>query len=301
MNARQISKVKRNSKVVTLLENNIGIVEKVPVFYSYFGELKANVKAIEITGARQQQNLEGFTRDKIKVRKLLQDQVCEISSALCSFANANKNNTLHELVYCTPSSLDAMGYEDILFFSRTLLHEAEENNDALVANAIDEQALQSYKLLVEEYAGIISSPDMEGDSRQALGTLLVTLFKENDLLHKKKMLPAARVFRKTHPEFYTKYLLSLRSTNPRTINSQAAGFITNKVTGKILRGASVIAEGTSYHTLSNNKGKYRLKIPESGFYTLVIELEGYEPQRVTEVEISIGKVFTADVQLKPLF
>lgn len=301
MNAKQIKKTKKTRKVIKHLDDNIEIVKKVPAFFGLFGDLKTNAMAIEITGGRQQQNRTGFSRDKEKVRQWLEEETFEISSALCSLAAINKNNTLEKLVYCTPSWMDGQSHDDILIFSRTVLQEAEDNKDALVDHAVTGEKIATYKLLVEEFDGVIEAPEMAGDFRKAQSDALVALFKENDELHKKKMLPAARVFRKTDPEFYATYLLCLRTPDPRTVNSQAAGFIRNKVTGNVLRGATIRAEGTAYKTISDNKGKYRLKIPESGFYTLVIELEGYETLRITEAEISLGKILSLDIELKPLF
>ncbi|MDX1421196.1 MAG: TonB-dependent receptor [Rubricoccaceae bacterium] len=76
---------------------------------------------------------------------------------------------------------------------------------------------------------------------------------------------------------------------------EIAGQITDAATGEPIPGATVLVEGTSYGTSSNDDGRYRLRLPATT-YALAYSFVGYETLRDT-LTITRQQTLTRDVAL----
>lgn len=297
MTIKQYLKLSKNHSVINYLNGFIEILKTIPMLYLFFEGLKLNVAAIESISGQQFVNLKGVSRNKGKVKRSLEAQSLIMSKVICAFAVATGNTLLHDKVYCTKSSLEKMLDEELLSFGRIVLKEAETYKQDMVDYALSDQVIKSYETLVNEYADVLTAPQRAQKNGKTLGSSLVTLFKENDIIHKKKMEPLASLLKDKYPEFYEGYLHCLEERDANTINSKAAGTIKDKATGKLLRSVQVRAEGTLFSVSSGKTGKFQLRIPDPGFYTLVFEMEGYQTVILKEVEIKLGQTISFDIEM----
>ncbi len=95
--------------------------------------------------------------------------------------------------------------------------------------------------------------------------------------------------------------LVLVASGAATTQTQDAGAVvgrvTDKKTGSVLAGATVVVDGTSQSATTGNDGRYRIADVASGTYTLRARYIGYAPG-VASVAVSAGQEATADLALE---
>lgn len=77
------------------------------------------------------------------------------------------------------------------------------------------------------------------------------------------------------------------------------GHVTDAADGTALVGASVVVRGTGTGVATDRRGSYRLTLPASGAYTLVVRFLGYDTKSV-DIAVRAGTSERADVELKPV-
>lgn len=89
---------------------------------------------------------------------------------------------------------------------------------------------------------------------------------------------------------------------PSPAHPQAAGRVVGRIveagTGRPLPGARVSVQGTGITALSGVDGRYALSGVPAGSRTIVVELIGYAPKTITEVEVDASGTASLDVALE---
>ena len=71
-------------------------------------------------------------------------------------------------------------------------------------------------------------------------------------------------------------LMAVVAAGAQTVVS---GLVRDAQTGKVLSSVSIMAEGSSQHTVTNDEGRFRLRVPRQPHYLLLSHV-GYQPLRV---------------------
>ncbi|MDZ7276259.1 MAG: TonB-dependent receptor [candidate division KSB1 bacterium] len=78
-----------------------------------------------------------------------------------------------------------------------------------------------------------------------------------------------------------------------------AGRVLDQETGSGLPGASVQLEGTTRGAAADANGDFFILNVPPGSYVVRVQMMGYEPVRVTAVQVSVNRTATVEVKLKP--
>ncbi len=82
-------------------------------------------------------------------------------------------------------------------------------------------------------------------------------------------------------------------------NLRVMGHVRNAEDGAPLVGASVYLQGTGFGASTDEDGSFRLENVPPGDYTLVVALLGFQPRRVTHLQIREDQVTRVEIQLHP--
>ncbi len=80
---------------------------------------------------------------------------------------------------------------------------------------------------------------------------------------------------------------------------KVAGLVTDASTGEPLTGANVFLEGTSLGAAVGADGEFYIINVPAGNYTLVVQMVGYETQRITNFRVSVNRTANVDIALRP--
>lgn len=297
MNKRYSSRLSMNNTLLTLFEKYIEIVKLIPAFYLLYLMLKANVAAISSTEQSRSTKREGGITDKNVLRSLLEKQALVISSLMAAFAAATKNNELLKKISFSREQLRRQDDEALVITCGIISSAAGEYEEGLIPYAVTTDMIKAFDKQTDEFKKESKEPELSKKERKRQGGSLVTLFSENRSLLRDQMDKVAVGFADTHPEFYADYLNCRQIKDSRTNHTRAKGNITNKATGKVLRGVTVTAEGTTFSAVTNRNGNFKLLIPTPGIYTLVFTIEGYGTVTITNVEIKLGQSTSVDIEM----
>jgi len=297
MNKKYASRLNMNKVLLTHLEKNIDIIKQVPAFFVLYQQLKENVNAISSTDEGYLAKREGTTTDKNAERSKLQKKLFTTSSIMVAFATKTGNNELREKISFTRHELSRLTDEALVTTARIIIAAAREHQDELAPYSVSATMISEAETLTTSFEQSSVKPELTIKERKRLGNSLATLFKENKALLIGQMDNLAESFAETNPDFYEGYLQCRSIKDPRTNHTRATGSVTNKATGKVVRGVVVTAEGTDYSTLTNRNGEFRLRIPAPGTYTLVFTLAGYGTEKLTGVEIKLGQSTAVEIEM----
>ncbi len=93
------------------------------------------------------------------------------------------------------------------------------------------------------------------------------------------------------------FLLTLAIVSMAGVTGKIAGTITDKETGEPLPGANVIIEGSNRGAAADANGKYVILNVPPGNYSLRVQMMGYTPSVVTEVQVFSDRTRQIDVEL----
>jgi hypothetical protein len=131
----------------------------------------------------------------------------------------------------------------------------------------------------------------------ALTQQLKSLFKQGDAQLKSSMDKLMLNFKSTDKEFFDTYTSAREIMDAATSSTNITGTVTDSKTSKPVRGVSIAVDGKPYSAISNSKGKYILKIPVPGVYTIKFIKEGYQDKMEKGIEVAIGKSTTLNVTM----
>lgn len=291
------SRLNMNKVLLAHLEKNIDIINQVPAFFTAYQQLKENVNAISSTDEGYLAKREGTTTDKNVQRSQLQKKLFAASSLMVAFATKTGNNELLKKISFTRHELNRLADEALVTTARIITAAAREHQDELAPYSLSAVMISEVEALTTSFEKNSVKPELAIKERIRLGKSLATLFIENTALLRRQMDKLAIAFADTNPDFYQDYLQCRSIKDPRTNHTRATGSVTNKATGKVVRGVMVTAEGTDYSTLTNRNGEFRLHIPAPGIYTLVFTMPGYGTEKRTGVDIKLGQSTPVEIEM----
>ena len=283
--------------MLTIILKFKSVVSKVPAFARLADELKNNVSDLENAVIRLSENDEGITDGKRNIRLLLAEQTSVLAGALGSFAIDKNLFELQKKIATNKSLLRNAAAGKLLAFSRIVLQEMTAREADLVSYNITKEVITEYEALINELAANIASPQAASTTKKRLAGDLKALINANRLLQNKRMKPLARMFRKTDPDFFQEYMAATKIRTPNTRHSRLEGRITDAVTGLALAGVKITAENTSFSSVSDRNGEYRLLIPEKGDYRVSFEKAGYNTFTRENVNIVMGRATEQDITM----
>jgi hypothetical protein len=297
MTSRQEAKLNMYNAVVTHCDSNAAIVASVPAFQTSVNSFKDVYNNILETAQLEAQVISGIAMDKTSLRKELAQQAADIAAAVYAFASAAVNNTLKEQVNFSVSDLLHQKDELLGSVCTNISNAANDNIAGLADYGITAGTLTDFNTLIGNYTLAVSAPRNAVAQRSSYSAGLKSLFKQGDDILKNQMDKIINQFKNTQPLFYDTYKNNRIIIDEGTSATQVDGVITQSGTETTLSAVSVQVVGQSYNTASNGSGKYKLKIPVPGAYSIQFSKSGFVSKTIDNVEITLGQSTSLDVQL----
>ncbi len=181
-------------------------IAKVPKFANAMLKLKEVSVKIQAIQVQQERDITGVAEDKHKTLNQLIDLMVEISGALQSYALEKENNTLHERINFTESTIDKLPHSVINNTAELIIEEADKlTPEELTAEGISAEELTELKSLQAKFKVILQAPRQAIIDRSNQTEELRELFSEAADIKKKVLDNLITQFKRKDPEFYRKY------------------------------------------------------------------------------------------------
>lgn len=300
MTSRQEAKLNMYNAVINYCDENTAITATIPAFATVLAAFIAETTALDTTAQLEAQVITGVAINKADLKQSLCTSAEVLAAALYAYATAEEDPILQEKAKYSYSDLFKLKDDELTLIVQNLHNDANTIVASLENYGVTAATLTSLQNLIEEYSDTVSAPRNAAAQRKAYGTQLKTLFKEVDDILKKQLDKLAVQFKTTQPEFYNTYKNNRKIINAPTSSTQVKGIVVDSVTSLPLYNAEVAVPDSEYVTTTGLDGKFTLKIPIPGIYTLLVTLEGYQTLEVPNVEISLGQTTNLELQMTPM-
>lgn len=284
-----------------------------------FGQLGANITAINVNLGFQTGTTKGITLDKKALRTSLNEISLAILSPARAWAISEENNSLAEMFHVTPTELNYMKDDTVGAFCR-MRHGLVNDKVALMTDyGITTVLLETWASAIDAYEAVLANPrnaivtrKQKTANLKSLFQLTSKLFSENlDLL----MVPLSL----SNPEEYGLYRSARiiidhkgkkkggNSPQPPTQGTVIDGLVFNADTDMPLEGLTVTATypdssvaGTATTTA---QGAFKITIqqlPLAGQNTLMLHatFDGYEDAN-TPLVVEAGRAYLQNIPMTP--
>lgn len=298
MNARQETWLSMYHAVIAHCDNHPAITAAVPAFATLLAELKAKKAAITSIATKEAQLSSTPATPKEASRISLCNKASEVAAIVFAFATAQKDHKLKEEVRTSFTKLRRL-QDELLAPACMNIHKAATNNIAALAPwGITPATLTNFLAIINQYRSAISMPRNTTSLRSAYTAELKKLFTETNQLLKTQLDKVALQFKTTEPNFYNAYITNRIIIDAPTSPTRIKGIITGS-SKEPLSDVKIQVMGKEYSTTSDSQGKYSLKIPQPGTYTLHFSKEGFTEKTAENILLKLGKTKRLSITLIP--
>jgi Carboxypeptidase regulatory-like domain len=299
MTSKQEAKLNMYNAVIAFCNQNEITVAEIPAFVTALENLAAKKSQIDDTAQQEAIIITGITINKANLKSTMVASATSIASAGFAYATSVNNPVLKEKFKFTSSDFQRFKDDELPLIVQNIHDNANSVAAQLVAFGITAPMITAFQTQITNFSNAVPSPRNAAAQRKALRELLVTYFKEADLILKEQMDKLALQYKTSDPEFYNSYRNNRIIVNAPTSASQAAGIIKLLNADAVIAGVAVTVTGQPYNTTSGVDGSYSLKIPVPGLYTINFTKAGYQPLQSPNILIKLGETTTLNVELTP--
>lgn len=299
MTSKQEAKLNMYNAVLAFCDQFHSTVDTIPAFTTAVDDFIAQKDQIDTIAQQEAIIITGITINKANLKKTMVASATSIASAGFAYATSVNNPVLKEKFKFTSSDFQRFKDDELPLIVQNIHDDANAVAAQLVAFGITAPMLTAFQTEITNYSNAVPSPRNAASQRKALRELLVTYFKEADLILKERMDKLALQFKTSDPEFYNSYRNNRIIINAPTSASAAAGVVKAVTVDVAIPGVAVTVTGQPYNTTTGADGSYSLKIPVPGLYTINFTKAGYTPLQIPNVLIKLGETTTLNADLTP--
>lgn len=278
------------------LKENEVITKDIPAFSEAWQAANTTLNAVAEAENLRQMNRQGIIASKKQYLAQISHQALAISSAIVTYASANKDNGLKETMTFTSSELSYTSIQQLGARVSNILSTAKNLREELKKYGISDEVLTGFARLVEQYLPSANLPRINTNNRKNAREQVIELLKQLQEQMDNQIDKLMVQFRLSHPEFYNKYLISRTVVNPGHRKTRVEGLALEEGTGALLGGVQVMIEQSNLATETMADGSYSLKTPGLTNATLVFKKEGYQTVSV-QLEIKRGQIVKQTVEM----
>lgn len=298
------------------LKSNKPLLESLPEYLLYEGELGSNIEEIISTKELQIRNTAGLSKNKEILRNKLVKETLDVSEVIEAYARLTGNVVLGNKVHFTETHLKRAPGSMLCDSAMVVYANATEHATSLEKYGVTASMLTSLNGSIGAYKAVLPVTHSSKASSKQITTKLKELFKANDdILEKLDSLMV--MVKKAHPDFYKGY------TNIRKLPATATSKLTLRATvtcassGGGLKGVRATftpkvetltameepftaMEETTVKPIvkkTGEKGMFRIKNMPDGVYSVTIEKIGYAPKTVM-VNVTGSELAKLNVKLE---
>ncbi len=298
MNSKQEAKLGANSATLKHLEDNRDIWITSPAFNEAFTTYKEKHEQIKDVVKNKARKLAGVFITKTNKRSSLVENALSKAGSLRAYAHKIGDATLQAAMTFTRSELQNMRDNKLGPVCAHILEELRRLAVEMGAYDITGEMIDQFATQIAEFTSASSSARTATSSRKSLGKSLAELLAEMDAFADNQLDPLMLRYLTTHSLFYDEYNNNRTIVDPKTSPTQFSGLITDEATGLPLKNVMVSIPDTLYITNAKADGRYKLRVPKNGTYTLVFEIAGYADVTITDAELKLGKTTEVNVKMK---
>lgn len=161
----------------------------------------------------------------------------------------------------------------------------EEMGDSLIEVGITPENLTELKNETAEYQKIILKPRELQKANKILTKQENNLIRAlNDIFNLRMNKVMSSNFEESDPQLYAAYKLAAKKDKPGRRKLAMRGFIKNKATGEIVKGAHILIPKLEIdHRCRGKKGGYHINNIETGIFPVRVEAKNFKTQETTLV------------------
>ena len=299
MTKRNEARLNMFRAVLQFLLNNTTVTATIAAFAPIFAAFQTRVDDMETAVAREASIITGTTTDKASLRLTLALELKRIGDAIACYAATVNNNALKEAVSLSISNLKRLKEEIFLAQAQNYHDLANDNIAALAPWNILPADVAALQLLIDTYTTAVPSPRNKVAERVAYNKAQALAEKDITGILKNQMDPVIYQFAASNPDFYNQYIQNRAIVNAGTIATKIRGTIVNGINDEPLAGATVTVEGTELSAVTDDMGKFTIKVTTPGTFTVKILKVGYLEKTVDNVLVKLGKSANINTSLAP--
>jgi hypothetical protein len=298
MNKKNEVKLNMYNSVITHSNENSRIVETVPALQNSYTGFKTVVAAIGSTMQQQLQSTKGHAIGKAENRQSLCILTNEMGGALYAYATDKKDAVLKEKAKTSYSGMMRYRDEELAPVCRNIYDLAVQYQAELADYGLSAEVISAFKAAIDDYGTVVPAPRNAAARRIASTKALNELFKTADSILRDKIDKLIIPLRKTAPAFAETFRANRSIQDAGSTSTQVRIFVTNEQDGQPVTGAGIKLDKLNLQVNTNRQGRAIIKPVPQGVYDIAIEKEGYQPQLLSEVKLTLGRVSAIAVTLK---
>lgn len=216
MTAREEAKLSMYRAVSQHCSLNAAIVNTNLAFKSSNTTLDAKIATLLTSETSVQKQTKGVAQDKGTLRATLVLTAFETAAQVSAFATKTKNDTLKQIVNFSMTDLERIK-DDLLIPTCNNIKKAANDNLANLADyGVTVASLTAFQTDMDNYSASVAKPRLAKTQKTTDGKNVKAIMKEIDNILKEEMDKTVVNFRKTYPDFVTKYKEVRKIVDPST-------------------------------------------------------------------------------------
>jgi hypothetical protein len=299
MTSKQESKLNMYNAVLSFSAANTTIIATIPAYPIVVTAFTNKTQAIDAMAQLEATVISGITINKADLKKALCQTGANTAAAGYAYATFINDPILKEKFNYSYSDLFRLKDDELTIIVQNLHNDASDIVTELEPYGVTAATLTAFQTEIGNYNTSVPSPRNAAAQRKAYKEQLKTLFKEADKLLKEQMDKLAQQYKTTNTEFYNTYKNNRKIIDAPTSSTQATGTITDSITTNPIFEVTITVAAEDYTTTTDINGRFTLKIPVPGVYTLIFTKLGYQTHQQPNITITLGQTTTLDIQLVP--
>ena len=284
------------------LIQNATITATLPNYAGYFTAVQTGITQIQVIREQQEFDKTGITANKNLLKTNLIAQASDVSRKIVAYATFVNNTVLLNEVKYTESDLKLSADTILKDKCQVIYDRANANVAALSTYGVTPALLTAFLTTLNAYNVSIPKPRLGiADKKEATEQLAKLLKSVDDNFTKIDTL--IEIVRTSQPNFYNEYKIARKIVETGVGSLAVKGKITDSVSGKGLKGATVNFRHTTNKGMKSiikktaEKGGFNIKSLPEGSYSVTVSKPGYKDSVVT-VDVTNGELSVVDVELE---
>lgn len=217
MTSRDEAKLSMYRAVSQHCSANATIVNTNLAFKASNISMDAKIATLLTTETSVQKQTKGVAQDKGTLRATVVQSAFDTASQVYAYANKTKNDTLKQIVNYSITDLERIKDDLLIPTCNNIKKAANDNLAALADYGVTAATLTAFQTDMDNYSISVAKPRLAKTQKTTDNKNVKTTMKEIDNILKEEMDKTVVSFRKTNPDFVTKYKEVRKIVDPATL------------------------------------------------------------------------------------